>query len=92
MKGTLMEVLSKITTITFLIYVCSRGEENAYLDVDQVSLNRIANPITWKKDIPDLMRYLYDANGRLLYMLLTNGKIVELKYDKNGSLIKKAAL
>lgn len=70
------------------------GEEKAYLDVDQVSLKRVVNPAAWKIDIPNQnqIRYFYDANGRLQYVLLTNGKIVALKYDKNGSLIKKEAL
>lgn len=70
------------------------GEEKAYLDVDQLSLKRVANPAAWKLDIPsqNQIRYFYDANGRLQYVLLANGKILALKYDKNGSLIKKEVL
>ncbi|MNO47601.1 hypothetical protein D3C76_379180 [compost metagenome] len=30
--------------------------------------------------------------GRLKYILLSNGKIVSLNYDKNGSLLKKETL
>lgn len=68
------------------------GEEKAYMDIDQVSVKRLNKPTAWNADIPDQVRYFYDLNGRLNYILLTNGKIVSLNYDRNGSLLKKVNL
>lgn len=70
------------------------GREKAYLNIDHLVINPVTFLEKWKSDIPNQTQYFYDLNGRLCYILLSDGHIImhNYNYNNNGVLLRKVVL